>query len=187
MTRARLRSVILSFGQRFTAARIWLPENAPPARAESGRGPSYGEEARQLGCRAPIPRPETAMIRSRAPWRKLAKYPKPRRGDTGGVGLAVSGGIAAKLREWDSGDRGGCAVHLAINHLVARRTQEVQPPRGCLSACSREVADGGNLLDQVLAGRIVPAVNGVGVVGHAGDPARLDHRRGRAERNRYFL
>ena len=28
------------------------------------------------------------------------------------------------------------------------------------------VADAGNLLDQVLAGRIVPAVNGVGVVGH---------------------
>ena len=29
------------------------------------------------------------------------------------------------------------------------------------------VADAGNLLDQVLAGRIVPAVNGVGVVSHA--------------------
>jgi hypothetical protein len=28
------------------------------------------------------------------------------------------------------------------------------------------VADGGNLLDQFLAGRVVPAVNGVGVVGH---------------------
>ena len=30
------------------------------------------------------------------------------------------------------------------------------------------VGHAGNLLDQVLAGRIVPAVNGVGVVGHAG-------------------
>jgi hypothetical protein len=49
------------------------------------------------------------------------------------------------------------------------------------------VADGGNLLDQVLPGRIVPAVNGVGVVGHAGHLARLDNGQGRAERNRYFL
>ena len=49
------------------------------------------------------------------------------------------------------------------------------------------VGHAGNLLDQVLAGRIVPAVNGVGVVGHAGHLARLDHGQGRAERNRYFL
>jgi hypothetical protein len=41
------------------------------------------------------------------------------------------------------------------------------------------VGDAGDLLDQVLAGRIVPAVNGVRVVGHAGDHARLDPPHGR--------
>jgi hypothetical protein len=32
------------------------------------------------------------------------------------------------------------------------------------------VTDSGNLLDQVLTGRIIPAVNGVRMVGHAGHP-----------------
>jgi hypothetical protein len=41
------------------------------------------------------------------------------------------------------------------------------------------VADAGNPLDQVLAGRFVPAVNRVGVVSHIGDPVRLDPGQGR--------
>ena len=36
-----------------------------------------------------------------------------------------------------------------------------------------------NPLDQVLAGRLVPAVNGVGVVSHTGDPVRLDSGQGK--------
>jgi hypothetical protein len=43
----------------------------------------------------------------------------------------------------------------------------------------QEVADAGNPLDQVLAGRLVPAVNGVGVVSHTGDPVRLDSGQGK--------
>ena len=41
------------------------------------------------------------------------------------------------------------------------------------------VADGSNLLDQVFARRIVPAVNAVSVVSHIGDPVRLDPGQGR--------
>jgi len=41
------------------------------------------------------------------------------------------------------------------------------------------VADGSNLLDQVFARRIVPAVNAVSVVSHIGDPAILDPGQGR--------
>ena len=33
---------------------------------------------------------------------------------------------------------------------------------------SNALVDGGDLLDQALVGRIVPTINGVGVVGHAG-------------------
>ena len=103
-----------------------------------------GYEWRRLGSLAAeprSPRPEN-LGDIRAEYRG-GNWPNTRNpaGDTGGVGLAVSGGIAAKLREWDSGDRGGRAVHLA-NHLVAPRSRKVQPPRGCLSACSREVANG---------------------------------------------
>jgi hypothetical protein len=49
----------------------------------------------------------------------------------------------------------------------------------CTVGCQGDqiVTDGGNLLDQVLAGGIVPAVNGVGVVGHACDLARRERRR----------
>jgi hypothetical protein len=45
--------------------------------------------------------------------------------------------------------------------------------------CDQIIANGGDLLDQVLAGRIVPAVNGVRMVGHTGHAARLDHQQGR--------
>jgi hypothetical protein len=92
--------------------------------AELRRGILW-RRARQPGCRAPIPRPENLGDTSRAPWRKLAKYQKPRRGCRRGFGWQYRGGSLPNSR-WDSGDRGGRAVHLAINHLVAPWSQEVQ-------------------------------------------------------------
>ena len=52
---------------------------------------------------------------------------------------------------------------------IAQRDFDVRPAlhRRPVSLQRDEVvADGGNLLDQGLAGRVVPAVNGVGMVGH---------------------
>ena len=85
---------------------------------------------------------------------------------------------------------GFCVGHGSVPRPVAERDFVLWPAlhRGAIGLQRDEiVADGGNLLDQVLPGRIVPAVNGVGVVGHAGHLARLDNGQGRAERNRYFL
>ena len=90
--------------------------NAPAARAESRRGilcEGLGSQAAE----PLIPRPEYLGDTSRVPWPEGGKYQKPRRGYRR-VGLAVSGGIAAKLREWDSGDRGGFASRL--NHYRGR-------------------------------------------------------------------
>ena len=44
------------------------------------------------------------------------------------TGVSVGGVRGGSLpnSRWDGGDRGGRAVHLAINHLVAPRSQEVQ-------------------------------------------------------------
>ena len=61
--------------------------------------------ARQPGCRAPIPRPENLGDTSRVPWRKLAKYQKPRRGCRRGLGWQCRGGCCQSSRV-DSGDRG---------------------------------------------------------------------------------
>ena len=69
--------------------------------------------ARQPGCRAPIPRPENLGDTSRVPWRKLAKYQKPRRGCRRGFGWQYRGGCCQSSRV-DSGDRGGRAVQLAL-------------------------------------------------------------------------
>ena len=58
----------------------WLPSPDPPPRNCGDTKPSTVAEVGQI--------PETPP------------------GIPAGFGLAVSGGIAAKLREWDSGDRG---------------------------------------------------------------------------------
>jgi hypothetical protein len=48
-----------------------------------------------------------------------------------------------------------------------------------LAALDGVTANGGNLLDEVLAGRVVPTVDGVRMVGHASDLARDDPEQGR--------
>jgi hypothetical protein len=65
---------------------------------------------------------------------------------------------------------------------VAQRDFVLRPPsdrRPVGLHRHQEVADGGDLLDQVLAGRIVPAVNRVGVVRH-GASCRFDSEQDRA-------
>ena len=58
------------------------------------------------------------------PGAEIGQIPETPPGAPTGLGLAVSGGIAAKLAMGQRGS-GGCAVHLA-NHLVARRSRKVQ-------------------------------------------------------------
>jgi hypothetical protein len=70
------------------------------------------------------PRPETPVTQSRVPWQEVGRIPETPPGVPTGFGLAVSGGSLPKLAI-DSGDRGR-AVQLAINHLVARPSEEVQ-------------------------------------------------------------
>ena len=99
--------------------------NAPAARAESRRGilcEGLGSQAAE----PPIPRPENLGDTSRAPWRKLAKSRNPAGGIPAGLAWQYLGGSLPNFANGDSGDRGGFAVHLAINHLVAPRSQEVQ-------------------------------------------------------------
>ena len=81
-----------------------------------------GERSRD---RQPLtPRPETPVTQSRVPWREVGRIPETPPGVPTGFGLAVSGGSLPKLAI-DSGDRGR-AVQLAINHLAARPSEEVQ-------------------------------------------------------------
>ena len=108
--------------------RVWRSTSV--TMCESRRGILW-RRARQPGCRAPIPRPENLGDTSRVPWRKLAKYQKPRRGCRRGFGWQCRGGSLPKLAMGQRGS-GGRAVHLAINHLVARRSQEVQGRRHAL-------------------------------------------------------
>ena len=92
----------------------------------------WGEEQKRAGERRglgglaaePDPRPETPVTQSRVPWREVGRIPETPPGVPTGFGLAVSGGSLPKLAI-DSGDRGR-AVQLAINHLVARPSEEVQ-------------------------------------------------------------
>ena len=58
---------------------------------------------------------------------EIGQIPETPPGVPTGFGLAASGGIAAKARDGTAGDRGGRAVHLAINHLVARRSDRFRP------------------------------------------------------------
>ena len=81
---------------RSSRSQPWGHHIAPAARAESRRGILW-RRARQPGCRAPIPRPENLGDTSRVPWRKLAKYQKPRRGCRRGLGWQCRGGSLPKL------------------------------------------------------------------------------------------
>jgi hypothetical protein len=104
---------------------VGRPTRKSPAEA----GLSFNglwRRARQPGCRAPIPRPENLGDTSRVPWRKLVKYPKPRRGCRRGLVWQYRGGSLPKLAIGQRGS-GGRAVHLAINHLVARRSDRFRP------------------------------------------------------------
>src|SRR4051794_29146364 len=63
---------------------------------------------------------------------------------------------------------GGLPRLLKHPRPVAQRDLVLRPPsdRRAVGLQREVVADAGNLLDQVLAGRIVPAINGVEMVGH---------------------
>jgi hypothetical protein len=81
--------------------------------------------ARQPGCRTPIPTPKTWVIRAEY---RGGNWPSTRNpaGGADGVWFGSVGGSLPKLAIGHRGS-GGRAVHLAINHLVAPRSQEVQP------------------------------------------------------------
>ena len=73
---------------------------------------------------SPIPRPENLGDTSRVPWRKLAKYQKPRRGCRRGLGWQRRGGCCQSSR-WDSGDRGDVlsTSRLTISRASSRKVQ----------------------------------------------------------------
>ena len=79
-------------------------KNAPAGCAELRRSILWRGPG-SLAAEPRSPAPKTWVIRAEY---RGGNWPNTRNpaGDTDGVGLAVSGGIAAKLREWDSGDRG---------------------------------------------------------------------------------
>ena len=86
----------------------------------------------------------------------------------------------AELDDWQQAVEDGRPV--AQRDLVLGPSLHRRPI--CLQR-DQIVADGGNLLDQVLAGRIVPAVNGVGVV--LMGPPCPDRSTGRVGRERLLL
>src|SRR3954447_23045792 len=74
-----------------------------------------------LDCRAPIPRPETPVIRAEY---RGGNWPNTRNpaGGADGVWVGSVGGDATKAREWTAGIGGACCP-TRVNHLVARRRE----------------------------------------------------------------
>ena len=93
--------------------------------AEPDRKPITGERRRARQPAEPDPPPRNSG--GIKPSTVAGSGPNTRNpaGGADGVWVGSVGGIAAKTRDWTAGI-GGRAVQLAINHLVARRSGEVQ-------------------------------------------------------------